>query len=83
MTDAPGYWMYETSGVLRPAVESYLSGLPMTPEHIAAIRAYLRQWMDGPWQGVHELTERVDAIRTRASLSAWLHDALDLGIDPL
>lgn len=27
---APGYWMYETSGMLRPAVEAYLTGKRMT-----------------------------------------------------
>ena len=40
------YWMYETSGVLRPAIEAYFSGL-MTDQHIAAMRAYLRQWIAG------------------------------------
>ncbi|UEM11939.1 hypothetical protein J4G43_047120 [Bradyrhizobium barranii subsp. barranii] len=32
----PGYWMHETSGALRSAVEAYLGGRPMTDEHIAA-----------------------------------------------
>jgi hypothetical protein len=36
----PGYWMYETSGVLRPAIENYLNNRPMSPENIAAMRAY-------------------------------------------
>lgn len=39
----PGFWMNETSGVLRPAVEAYLRREPMTPNQIAAMRAYLRQ----------------------------------------
>lgn len=43
--NAPGYWMDETSGVLRPAVEAYLHGRDMTPEEIVAMRAYLRQWI--------------------------------------
>ena len=38
---APGYWKHETSGVLRPAVEAYLGGGPMTGSQIAAMRAYL------------------------------------------
>ena len=51
-TPIPGYWMYETSGVLRPAVGAYLRAEPMTDEQIAAMRAYLRlriaekEWID-------------------------------------
>lgn len=45
MTDAagdsagrvPDYWMHEVSGALRPAVEAYLAGGPMTAEQIAAL----------------------------------------------
>jgi hypothetical protein len=43
MMGPPGYWMYETSGVLRPAVEAYLAGGPLSEAHIAALCAYLRQ----------------------------------------
>lgn len=41
----PGYWMNETSGVLRPAIEAYLAGGPLAAEHVGAMRAYLRQWI--------------------------------------
>jgi hypothetical protein len=36
---APGYWMHETSGRLRPAVEAYPKGAPMTGEQTAALSA--------------------------------------------
>lgn len=75
--------MYETSGVLAGAVEAYLHGEAMTRGDIAAMRAYLRQWMDGPWADAGDLRERIDHITTRASLAAWLADAMELGIDPL
>ena len=45
MTEAPGYWMNETSGVLRPAVEAYLFHEDLSHEHIATLRAYFRQWV--------------------------------------
>jgi hypothetical protein len=35
--NAPGYWMHETSGVLRPVVEAYLHGGPMTEADIARV----------------------------------------------
>lgn len=86
MTEAPGYWMNETSGVLRPAVEAYLSGDPMSEDHIAVTRAYLEQWIYAPvWAGagIVDLRERVGGLTTREAISAWLGDALDAGTDPL
>jgi len=84
---APGYWMNETSGVLRPAIEAYLRGNDeLTPEHLAAFRAYLRQWIAAPaWQGetVDLLRATIDAIRCRGDIAAWLHVAEQEGIDPL
>ena len=82
----PGYWLYETSGVLRPAVEAYLHRAPMTLEHIAAMRAYLRQWIMAPaWMGpeVDALRGEIEHLTSRAAITAWLDKAEDVGIDPL
>lgn len=83
---APGYWMHETSGVLRPAVEAYLNGGEMSPRQIATMRAYLRQWINnGPWKGplIDPLRTRVEEITTRADIHDWLEMALREEIDPL
>lgn len=81
---APQYWTNDTSGVLKAAVEAYLLGGPMTPFAIGAMRAYLRQWMEGDWRGpVDELRAAIDKITDRATLEQWLHDALEWEIDPL
>jgi hypothetical protein len=83
---APGYWMRETSGVLRPAVEAYLRGEAMTAMQIAAMRAYLRQWIIAPsWRGdgIEDLRRRVQWLTSRADIRAWLDEAEALGIDPL
>lgn len=79
------YWMNETSGLLRPAVEAYLSGGDMTGEQVAAMRAYLRQWIAGPYLGpeVEALRARVVGLTSRAAIEAWLATAEDLLIDPL
>jgi len=91
----PGYWMNETSGVLRPAVEAYLAGGPMTPEQIAAMRAYLRQWVNSPvWDAnphagteaklsLADLRTDIDHLVTRAAISIWIGRADALGLDPL
>lgn len=91
----PGYWMHETSGVLRPAVETFLAGGPLSPAQIAALRAYLRQWIMAPvWDGnpfagledraaLAELRDTVDDLATREAIARWLGYAADEGIDPL
>jgi hypothetical protein len=77
--------MHETSGVLRPAIESYLAGGAMATEHIVAMRAYLRQWINGPFRGwrVAELRREVEWLTSRGEIERWLDHAIDLGIDPL
>lgn len=83
---SPGYWMYETSGVLRPAVYAYLLDDPLTPEQVAAIRAYLRQWIAAPaWAGpeVQALRAGIDGLQGRREITAWLARAMEAGIDPL
>lgn len=83
---APGYWMYETSGVLRPAVEAYLNRRPMSKKQIAAMRAYLRQWIAASdWRGdeVERLRGRIDFLVSRGAIDLWLADAVQYGIDPL
>jgi len=79
------FWMNETSGVLKTAVEAYLNHRPMTPEHIAALRAYLRQWIAADWRGpeLTDLRARIDELTSREALRHWLLDALEEGIDPL
>jgi len=86
MPPPPGFWMHETSGRLRPAVEAYLLGQHMAPDQIASLRAYLRQWIMHPaWRGpgVAELRAGVDGLISRRAISDWLDRALEQGIDPL
>lgn len=82
--NVPGYWMNETSGVLRPAVEAYLNHDEMTPSEIAAMRAYLRQWIAAfPGPDAESLAKDVDGLIDRSAIDRWLHKAIDQGIDPL
>jgi hypothetical protein len=81
-----GYWMDETSGRLRPAVEAYLRDEPMSQEHIAALRAYLRQWIADPGRRgplIAALRNSIDDLTSRETIERWLNIALDAGIDPL
>lgn len=86
MSDVPGYWMNETSGVLRPAVGAYLAGGEMTREQLGAMKYYCRQWINAPgFKGpeVDALRRLVDHIDSRVTLAAWLASAEEAGCDPL
>jgi hypothetical protein len=95
VSGAPGYWMAETSGILRPAVEAYLNDEPLTDQHIATLRAYLRQWIGSPvWDRnphagpeEHAWLDRmradIEGLRTRAAIERWVSSAIDGGVDPL
>jgi hypothetical protein len=90
----PGYWMNETTGVLRPAVMAYLEGVMMSDKQVAAVRAYLRQWiMSDMWdqnpsidpearQWLRGLRSRIDGLVDEDSIRKWARDALEGGIDP-
>ena len=84
-TEIPGFWMNETSGVLKPAVERYLRDEPLSANDIAALRAYLRQWiMKGDFRGpeIQGLRDMIDSLTSREQIHLWTERALDAGIDP-
>lgn len=85
-TSEPGYWMHETSGVLRPVIKDYLDGNDLSPQQCSTMRAYLRQWIAAPvWQGafIDELRRSVNALTSRDAIEVWLDAAEQVGIDPL
>ena len=92
--NAPKYWLFESSGALRPAVEAFLHGRDLTEPQIVLLRAYVRQWIDSPvWdrnpaaspdsvERLVQLRADVAAIATREALKAWRLRAIAEGIDP-
>jgi hypothetical protein len=83
---APKFWTDETSGTLQPAVRAYLTDATLTEPQIAAMRAYLRQWIQSPlWEGpgIQELRRSVDQLHTRAAIAEWVAIAVNAGLDPL
>ena len=87
---APRYWANEQSGALRPAVERYLKGETLSPADIAALRAYIRQWIMSPaWDlnphGTSELQplrDMVDSLNSRAQIELWTDRAVEACVDP-
>lgn len=80
----PGFWMHETSGVLAPVVTRYLKGDWLSHDQVVIIRAYLRQWMQGPWigEGIQALREEIDQLHTRSDIEQWVERASEFAIDP-
>jgi hypothetical protein len=80
--------MYETSGVLRPAVTANLKGNAMTAKDIAAIRVrtYLRVWIFAPefdGDGVEALRQTVDGLASREAIEDWPATARKEWVSPL
>jgi hypothetical protein len=78
-------WMNEQGPDLRPAIFAYLNNEPLRPAQFAVIRTYLTQWMAADWKGdgIEYLRREVARINSREKLTAWLEQALRLGLDPL
>jgi hypothetical protein len=82
----PDIWMYETSGLLRPAVRAYLKGKRMTAKDITAVRFYLTVWIYAPefvGEGVEALRQGVDGLTSRKAIEDWLTTARKEWISPL
>jgi hypothetical protein len=81
----PGFWMHETSGVLRPVVEKFIHGGVLSLAEIVTMRAYLRQWMEGDFLGpeIEDLRAMVECIVDMPTLRRWINAAVIAGIDPL
>jgi hypothetical protein len=85
--------MNETSGALRPVIEAYLFGKPMSEPQILLMQAYLRQWIGASAYDEHagaaerawlaEMRARVDQLTSREAIDRWLDDAMEQNIDPL
>lgn len=84
---APKYWMYETSGVLKPVIEAFLAGTLLTPAQVRLMQSYLYQWVNSPvWApdgAVEALRLRVAAIKTHRDVVAAIDISVQLGMDPL
>lgn len=85
----PGFWMNEATGVLEPAVSAYLNGQPLTETHIAALRAYLIQWVSSPiWMNSDDdfltpLRAETAMVSDRASIERVVDEMTQRGMDPL
>jgi hypothetical protein len=92
LSDAPKYWMHETSGVLQPVIERFLNDQRLTDQEVAIFRAYLVRWIDSPvWdQNPHGtgddlrmLRDAAKVVKNTTEIRIWLERAEQFGVDPL
>lgn len=93
----PLYWMQETSGKLREAIETYIhyrankNHPKPTERHLLLMQAYFKQWINAPAydQGPGDKTEllalrnSVEKLDSIQDINRWLDRAFSIGIDPL
>ena len=90
----PFYWEDEVTGELPAAIGAYLDhavdGKPITAAQIELMRDYLEHWINAPcWDSpvfeveLKHLREAVRTLRKPEDIHVWIHEALDIGMDPL
>ncbi len=79
----PRFWMEEQTGVLENAVETYLNGDPLSSAQLAAIKVYLKQFVErAPLAGdakVHLLVQKIDRLRTTREIEDFADEVAEFG----
>ena len=81
----PRFWMEEQTGVLSDAVETYLEGERLNPAQLAAIKVYLKQFVErAPLAGdakVPLLLQRIDRLRTTRDIEDFADEVAEYGAE--
>ncbi len=81
----PHFWMTEQTGRLADAVEVYMNGERLSPEQLATIKAYLRQYIERAvlTGDAHRgrLLQELDKLRTTREVEHFADDLADFGIE--
>jgi|GEM_PF-336054 len=81
----PRFWMEEQTGVLEDAVETYIAGNSLKPAQLAAIKIYLKQFVErAPLVGeakVNLLTQKVDRLKTTRDIENFADEVAEFGAE--
>ncbi len=81
----PRFWMEEQTGVLEDAVETYIAGGPLKPAQLAAIKIYLKQFVErAPLVGeakVNLLSQKVDRLKTTRDIENFADEVAEFGAE--
>jgi hypothetical protein len=81
----PHFWMQETTGALAEAVDAYLDGGRISPEHLALLRLYLQQYLErAVLTGDAKrqlLVDRAGALKTAAEIEEFADEIAEYGVE--
>ena len=81
----PRFWMEEQTGVLEAAVETYLNGDKLSAPQLAAIKTYLKQFIQrAPLSGeasVPRLLTKIDKLQTTRDVEDFADEAAEYGAE--
>ena len=81
----PRFWMEEQSGVLSDAVETYLEGERLSPSQLAAIKVYLKQFVErAPLAGdakVPLLLQKIDRLKATRDVEDFADEVAEYGAE--
>jgi hypothetical protein len=82
----PHYWMTEQTGRLAEAVETYVSGDPLTPAALDLIRQYLRQYLERAVMtgdaNRNVLIGKLAGLRTAREIERFTDELAEIGVEP-
>ncbi len=81
----PRFWMEEQTGVLSAAVEAYLDGQRLKPDQLAAIKVYLKQYIERAVLAgaakVPLLLSKIDKLKTTGDLERFADEVAEFGAE--
>ena len=81
----PRFWMEEQTGVLEEAVATYLEGERLQPAQLAAIKVYLKQFVErAPLAGeakVPLLLQKIERLQTTRDIEDFADEVAEFGAE--
>jgi hypothetical protein len=85
VANPPRFWMEETTGTLGEAVETYMSGEPLTAEQLDLIKVYLRQFLERAMLASDAnrklLLSKIDKLRSTTDLETFADELSEYGAE--
>lgn len=82
----PHFWMTEQTGKLSEAMEEYFAGQKLSPQALALIKLYLRQYLErammtGDAQR-DRLIQRMEKLKTTKEIEDFADEIAEYGVEP-
>jgi hypothetical protein len=82
----PHFWMTEQTGKLAAAMDDYFAGEALSPEALALIKQYLRQYIERVVMAEAserpKLLTRLDKLRSTRDIESFADELAEYGVEP-